>query len=244
MIPAAMRTLVIIPTYEERENLETIVRGVLAVRGDLSVLVVDDASPDGTGELADALAVQNPDRVFVLHRQGKLGLGSAYLAGFRFGLERGFDAVCEMDADGSHDPAALPLLLYAVERGADLAIGSRRITGGRVEGWGPHRHFMSGGAMLLARLALGLKTKDVTSGFRVYRENVARALLSLPIASGGYAFQEETVFYAERLGFAVVEVPIVFRDRQKGKSKLTWREIAQFFSIIGKLRRASVPRKK
>ena len=237
-----MRVLVVIPTYNERENLRSAVTGVLAAGDGLSVLVVDDASPDGTGMLADELARERPDRVSVLHRAGKLGLGSAYLAGFRSAVERGFDAVCEMDADGSHDPAALPLLVAAIEHGADLSIGSRRVRGGSVEGWGPHRHFMSGGAMLLARLALGLKTKDVTSGFRCYRRRVAEALLALPIASGGYAFQEETVFYVERLGFAVVEVPIVFRDRQKGASKLTWREVAQFFTIIGKLRRTKVKR--
>lgn len=235
-----MRTLVVIPTYNERENLRSAVAGVLAGGEGLSVLVVDDASPDGTGMLADELAAEHPGRVTVLHRAGKQGLGSAYLAGFRRAVEQGYDAVCEMDADGSHDPAALPLLTAAVERGADLSIGSRRVPGGSVEGWGPHRHFMSNGAMMLARAALGLRTKDVTSGFRCYRRAVAEALLALPIASGGYAFQEETVFYAERLGFKVVEVPIVFRDRRMGTSKLTWREVAQFFSIIGTLRRTKV----
>src|SRR5512142_2276400 len=188
-----MKSLVVIPTYNERENVETIVLAVLAAGGEgTDVLVVDDASPDGTGALADALAETHPGRVSVLHRQGKLGLGSAYLEGFRLGLGRGYDAVCEMDADGSHDPSALPLLLAEAERGADVAIGSRRVAGGQVVGWGPHRHLMSGGAMALSRLALGLRTKDVTSGFRCYRADVARALLSMPIRSNGYAFQEET----------------------------------------------------
>ncbi|MEY4744387.1 MAG: hypothetical protein RL272_332, partial [Candidatus Parcubacteria bacterium] len=197
-----MKTMVIIPTYNERENLEAAVLGVLASGGDaVNVLVVDDASPDGTGALADSLARGRPGRIHVLHRAGKLGLGTAYLEGFRFGLGRGYDAVCEMDADGSHDPAALPSLLARAEHGADLVIGSRRIAGGSVQGWGPHRHLMSGGAMALARVALGLKTKDVTSGFRCYKAEVARALLALPIRSNGYAFQEETVFYAERMGF-------------------------------------------
>lgn len=238
-----MKTLVVIPTYNERENVETIVLAVLAAGGaGTDVLVVDDASPDGTGALADALAEAHPDRISVLHRQGKLGLGSAYLEGFRVGLGRGYDAVCEMDADGSHDPTALPLLIAEAERGADLAIGSRRVAGGMVVGWGPHRHLMSGGAMTLSRLALGLRTKDVTSGFRCYRADVARALLSMPIRSNGYAFQEETVFYAERMGFRVVEVPIVFRDRLLGRSKLTWQEVFQFFAIIGRLRRTKVPR--
>lgn len=239
-----MRILVVIPTYNERENVDTVVRAVLAQPGAFSVLIVDDASPDGTGELADALAAANPGRVEVLHRQGKLGLGSAYLAGFRRALDGGYDAVCEMDADGSHDPAVLPRLAAAVEKGADLAIGSRRIPGGMTVGWGPHRHLMSGGAMLLARLALGLRTKDVTAGFRCYRAALARELLGVGIESGGYAFQEETVFYAEKLGYRVVEVPIVFRDRTLGRSKLTWREVAQFFAVIGKLRRAKPRRTK
>lgn len=238
-----MKTLVVIPTYNERENVEAIVLAVLAAGGDgTDVLVVDDASPDGTGALADALAEAHPGRVSVLHRRGKLGLGSAYLEGFRIALDRGYDAVCEMDADGSHDPSALPLLLAEAERGADLVIGSRRVPGGRVEGWGPHRHLMSGGAMTLSRLALGLKTRDVTAGYRCYRAGVARALLAMPIRSNGYAFQEETVFYAERMGFKVVEVPIVFRDRLLGRSKLTWREVLQFFAIIGRLQRTKVPR--
>jgi len=240
-----MKTLVIVPTYNERENVESIVGGILEwTAPDVAVLIVDDASPDGTGELADALSRAHPARVFVLHRAGKMGLGSAYLSGFRFGIERGFGAVCEMDADGSHDPSALPKLIAAVEGGADLAIGSRRVAGGEVVGWGPHRHLMSGGAMTLSRIALGLKTRDVTSGFRCYRAELAAELLQLPIVSNGYAFQEETAFYAERLGYRVVELPIVFRDRLRGTSKLTWREVAQFFTIIGKLRRVKIPPRK
>jgi dolichol-phosphate mannosyltransferase len=232
----SLRALVVIPTYNERENLDAAVRAVLAQPGEFSVLVVDDASPDGTGRLADALASANPGRVSVLHRAGKLGLGSAYLAGFRAALDAGYDAVCEMDADGSHDPAVLPALAAAIEGGADLAIGSRRIAGGSTVGWGPHRHLMSGGAMLLARIVLGLKTKDVTAGFRCYRAALAEELLHAGIESGGYAFQEESVFYAEKLGYRVVEVPITFKDRAKGRSKLTWREVAQFFAVIAKLR--------
>jgi dolichol-phosphate mannosyltransferase len=239
-----MRVLVIIPTYNERENVDTAVRAVLAQPGDFSVLIVDDASPDGTGELADALAAAHPGRVEVHHRKGKLGLGSAYIAGFQRALDGGYEAACEMDADGSHDPAVLPRLVAAVENGADLAIGSRRIPGGMTVGWGPHRHLMSGGAMLLARLALGLRTKDVTAGFRCYRAALVREILGIGIEGGGYAFQEETVFYAEKLGYRVVEVPIVFKDRTLGRSKLTWREVAQFFAVIAKLRRARPKRTK
>lgn len=240
----SLRILVVIPTYNERENLDTAVRAVLAQPGEFHVLVVDDASPDGTGQLADVLAAAHPGRVAVMHRPGKLGLGSAYLAGFQRAIDGGFDAVCEMDADGSHDPSVLPKLASAVEKGADLAIGSRRVLGGTTVGWGPHRHLMSGGAMLLARLVLGLKTKDVTAGFRCYRIALARELLSVGIEGGGYAFQEETVFYAEKLGYRVVEVPIVFRDRTLGRSKLTWREVAQFFTVIAKLRRIKPRRAK
>jgi dolichol-phosphate mannosyltransferase len=239
-----MRTLVIIPTYNERENIGTVVVSFLeATNADVAVLIVDDASPDGTGELANVLSMQHSDRVFVLHRKGKLGLGSAYLAGFRYALDRGYDAVCEMDADGSHDPHALPRLIALVEQGADLAIGSRRVPGGNVVGWGPHRHLMSSGAMSVARLALGLKARDVTSGFRCYRAALAAELLAQPIVSNGYAFQEETLFYAERLGYKVVETPIVFRDRLHGQSKLSLKEVTQFFSIIVTLLTKKVRRK-
>lgn len=231
-----MKTLVIIPTYNERDNLEAVVRGVLAAGDAFHVLVVDDASPDGTGALADALAQEHPARVFALHRAGKQGLGSAYLAGFAFGIERGFEAVCEMDADGSHQPEALPQLHRAVIEGADTSIGSRRIKGGKVIGWGPHRHLMSGGAMALSRWALGLRARDVTSGFRCYRADTVRHLLAQDIKGSGYAFQEETLFLVERAGYKVAEVPIIFRDRQLGTSKLSWRDVVQFFQTIWRLR--------
>ncbi len=239
-----MKTLVVIPTYNERENIETLVVTMLeATPNDVAMLIVDDASPDGTGEIADVLSMQHRDRLSVLHRKGKLGLGSAYLAGFRCAIDRGYEAVCEMDADGSHDPHAVSRLLALVEQGADLAIGSRRVPGGNVVGWGPHRHLMSGGAMSVARLLLGLKTRDVTSGFRCYRAALAAELLAQPIASNGYAFQEETLFYAERLGFRVVETPIVFRDRLRGRSKLSLREVGQFFSTIATLLGTKVERR-
>jgi dolichol-phosphate mannosyltransferase len=239
-----MRTLVIVPTYNERENLETHLTAVMGLDiPGLVVLVVDDNSPDGTGELADEMARRYPGRTFVLHRRGKLGLGTAYLEGFRYGLDRGFDAVCEMDADGSHEPASLRLLLAEIERGADVAVGSRHVAGGKIVGWGAHRHFMSNGAIGLSRLMLGLKTNDVTSGFRCYRSKVAAELLRRPIKSNGYAFQEETIFYCEKLGFIVREIPIVFRDRIKGSSKLSRHEILQFFSIIFALRKLKVSKK-
>ncbi len=238
-----MKTLVIIPTYNEKENLELIVSGIFSLNlPDLSILVVDDASPDGTGDIADGLAGRYPGKLHVLHRAGKLGLGTAYLEGFRFALARGFEAACEMDADGSHDPEALRQLVAAVAGGADLAIGSRRVSGGRISGWGPHRHLMSWGAMTLSRLALGLKTRDVTAGFRCYGARAVEALLRLPIASNGYAFQEETLYYCEKLGFRIVEIPVVFKDRVRGGSKLSKREIIAFFTTISRLRRVDLRR--
>lgn len=232
-----MKTLVIIPTYNERANLESIVARVLACgEPDIDLLIVDDGSPDGTGELADALVAATPQRVTVLHRQGKNGLGTAYLAGFKHALEHGYEAACEMDADGSHEPESLPALMDAVARGsADVAIGSRRVPGGKIEGWGPHRHFMSSAAAAFSRHALGLDTHDVTAGFRCYRATVLGDLLAARLSSDGYAFQEEAIFHCERLGYRVCEIPIVFRDRTAGESKLTWKEIPAFFATILRL---------
>ncbi len=234
-----MKTLIVIPTYNERENLEMLVVSVLGLRvQNLAILIVDDASPDGTGALADTLVQMHPERISVMHREGKRGLGSAYLDGFRIGIERGFEAICEMDADGSHDPTALPRLIDEIEQGsADVTIGSRRVPGGETIGWGPHRHLMSRGAMLFARFVLGLRTHDVTSGFRCYRASVIKQLLDRVIVSNGYAFQEETLFYCEKLGFRVSEVPIIFRDRTRGQSKLSWSEVPEFFVTVLRLRR-------
>lgn len=235
----------IIPTYNEKDNLELVVSGIFELGlADLSILVVDDGSPDGTGAVADRLSDRYPGKLHVLHREGKLGLGTAYLEGFRFGIARGFEALCEMDADGSHEPAALRDLVAAVSGGADVAIGSRRVPGGRIVGWGPHRHLMSWGAMTLSRLALGLKTRDVTAGFRCYRARVVEELLRRPISSNGYAFQEETIFYCEKLGFRIAEIPVTFRDRVRGGSKLSKKEIIAFFTTIRRLRRLDLRRLK
>lgn len=232
-----MKPLVILPTYNERENLESVVTQIMNEDGDWSVLVVDDGSPDGTGDMAEGLARRYSGRVDVLHRPSKQGLGSAYMEGFRYGIDKGHDVVCEMDADGSHDPSILPKFLESVSRGVQVVIGSRRIAGGKIVGWKPHRHFMSRGAMELTKIALGLKTKDVTSGFRCYRADVVRAILEMPIESKGYAFQEEVLFHCEKRGYKIEEVPIVFRDRQKGSSKLSRKDITEFFSAVRRLRR-------
>ncbi|MFA6604040.1 MAG: polyprenol monophosphomannose synthase [Patescibacteria group bacterium] len=233
-----MKTLVIIPTYNEQENLARVAAAVLDLGlADLDILVVDDASPDGTGRLADGLAAAHPGRVSVLHRSGKLGLGTAYLEGFRLALERGYDAACEMDADGSHDPQDLPRLISSVAAGADLAIGSRRIKGGRTEGWPAYRNLISSSAMKLTKWALGLRTEDVTAGFRCYRAALLRKILQSGVKSNGYSFQEETLYLAEKNGFQVAEIPVVFRDRRFGSSKLTKQEVWQFFATIWRLRR-------
>ncbi|MEY4722776.1 MAG: hypothetical protein RLZZ324_289 [Candidatus Parcubacteria bacterium] len=245
-----MKAVIVIPTYNERENLEPLVRGVFsrfpvggaqpATQADNAVraIVVDDASPDGTGAIADRLAAEFPDRLSIIHRQAKSGLGSAYQDGFRAALAGGATHVCSMDADGSHDAAALSAMLRAAGEGAAVVIGSRRVQGGAITGWGPHRHMMSAGAAWFARVMLGLRTHDVTSGFRCYSRAATEALLAARIHSDGYAFQEETLFHCERLGFSVRELPITFRDRTLGASKLSWKEIPAFFRTIIRLRRA------
>jgi dolichol-phosphate mannosyltransferase len=217
---------VVIPTYEERENLEEVVartRAALAhceppVGG--TVLVVDDASPDGTGELADALAREHAD-VRVLHRTRKGGLGGAYLAGFAEALAGGADLVIEMDADLSHDPADLPRLIAAARDGADLVLGSRYVPGGGVEGWSLHRRLLSRAGGRYAAAVLGLPVADLTGGFKCFRASALRALDRDEVQSRGYAFQVELTFRAVRAGLEVAEVPIVFREREHGRSKMS-----------------------
>ncbi len=217
----------ILPTYNEAENLERIVTAALGVLNDAApdghrVLVVDDGSPDGTGAIADRLASERPDEVEVLHRPAKAGLGQAYLAGFRHALDHGADRLFEMDADFSHDPNDLARLLAATAD-ADLAIGSRYVDGGSVEGWGPVRRVVSRGGCWYAEHVLGLPVRDLTGGFKCYRREVLEAIDLDTVRSQGYAFQVELTFRAVRHGFRVKEVPIVFRDREAGTSKMSWR---------------------
>jgi dolichol-phosphate mannosyltransferase len=209
--------VVCLPTYNERENLERMVHalGVLGV----SVLVIDDNSPDGTGELADQLAA-DLDHVEVLHRERKEGLGPAYLAGFRHALAGGAELVLEMDCDFSHDPADVPRLLAAVDK-ADVAVGSRYVTGGSIRDWGLVRRFVSSGGSLYGRVVLGVGVRDLTAGFKCYRRAVLEAIDLDAISSRGYAFQIETTYRALRAGFRVVEVPIAFSDREHGGSKMS-----------------------
>ncbi len=219
-----MRALVVIPTYNEIATLERAVMRSLAASPDLDVLVADDASPDGTGDLADALAAD--DRVSVLHRGAKGGLGPAYRAGFVWGLERGYDAFCEMDADLSHDPADLPRLIGAL-RNADVAIGSRYVLGGRVLDWPPHRLALSSWGNRYVRAMTGLPVADATSGFRAFRRAVLVALDLSTVRSDGYSFQLEMVLRAWRAGFRVVELPITFTERSEGASKISRAIVAE-----------------
>jgi len=220
-----MSILVIVPTYNERENLRQLVEAVLALDPLLDLLVVDDNSPDGTGELADELAKQS-GRVWVLHRAGKQGLGTAYVAGFRFALARGYERVVEMDADLSHRTEDLPRLLSAA-RYADLVIGSRNVPGARTVGWSPLRYLISRGGSLAARMVLGLPVRDCTSGFKCFRREALQVLDLDAIQSNGYAFQVEVNHAVARAGLRLAEVPIVFADRRHGRSKMSARTLSK-----------------
>ncbi|HEY1905725.1 MAG TPA: polyprenol monophosphomannose synthase [Myxococcaceae bacterium] len=227
--------LVCIPTYNERENVESIVRAVLAADSRVDVLVVDDASPDGTGALADALAEESP-RVHVLHRAGKAGLGKAYLAAFDWALQRNYSLVLEMDADFSHDPAYLPTLLDRASTDADLVLGSRWVTGGGTRNWGIGRQLISRGGSLYARTILGLDIRDLTGGYKCFRSEVLRAIDLPSVTSSGYGFQIELTYRAIRKGFRVVEVPIVFEDRRVGQSKMSRAIVLEALAMVWKIR--------
>ena len=237
------RTLVIVPTFNERENLPRLIPMILGQDPSIEVLVVDDASPDGTGALAEELAEAEP-RLHVLHREGKLGLGTAYLAGFRWGLERGYDFLFEMDADFSHDPAHLPQFLEAVQ-GCDLVLGSRYLHGRvTVVNWPIARLLLSYFANVYARVVTGLPLADSTGGFKCFRREVLAAIELERVESNGYAFQIEMSFRAWKKGFRIREIPIMFVDRDIGESKMSkkivreavwrvWR--LRWLSMIGRL---------
>lgn len=225
MVDRAASVLVVTPTYNERENLEPLLSRLHDAVPDAHALVVDDASPDGTGELADKLAAAD-DRVRVLHRAGKAGLGAAYLAGFAEALRDGYQVVVEMDADGSHAPEDLPALLAALDD-ADLVIGSRYVPGGRVVNWPAHREWLSRGGNLYSRLALGVPIRDITGGFRVFRRQVLEELALADVASQGYCFQVDMAWRAVQAGFRVREVPITFTERERGSSKMSHSIVAE-----------------
>lgn len=231
---------IIIPTFNEVDNIVTLVPAIFALGLNIKVLIVDDNSPDGTGQVADKLAGQY--NLEVVHRSQKQGLGSAYLVGFAKALAQGAQFIVEMDADWSHRPSDIPRLLHAVKAGADLAIGSRRVGSGQIIGWGVIRKLMSRLAMDFARILLSLKTRDVTAGFRCYRRELLERILTNKIKSDGYSFQEELIYWAERLGADIREVPVVFNDRQHGRSKLSLVEIFKFFYTIILLKLRDVKR--
>jgi dolichol-phosphate mannosyltransferase len=224
--------LVVIPTYNERENLGPILDRLHKALPDVDVLVVDDGSPDGTGELADERAAAN-DRVHVMHRTEKAGLGAAYIAGFRWGLARGYNTIVEMDADGSHAPEDLPRLLDAVGD-ADLAIGSRYVPGGSVVNWPLKRQVLSRGANVYSQIALGMRTRDITAGFRAYRRPVLEKLALDEVNSHGYCFQIDLTIRTAEAGFEIVEVPITFTEREIGESKMDGSIIREAFLRVAK----------
>ncbi|NIH83508.1 polyprenol monophosphomannose synthase [Amycolatopsis granulosa] len=223
--------LVVVPTYNERDNLPLILDRLQRVLPAVHALVVDDNSPDGTGELGDKIAAGD-DRVHVLHRSAKAGLGAAYVAGFRWGLARDYRTIVEMDADGSHAPEDLPRMLEALGD-TDLVLGSRYVPGGSLVNWPRHRELLSRGANLYARLALGVRIKDVTAGFRAYRREVLEKLPLEEIASRGYCFQIDLAWRTARAGFTVAEVPITFTEREIGQSKMSGTIIREALLRVG-----------
>jgi len=227
---------VVVPTYDEAENLGEIAAAILTALPAATLLVVDDGSPDGTGEIADRLAAADP-RVRVLHRTAKAGLGRAYLAGFRVALDGGAERVIQMDADWSHDPAATPSLLAPLTAGtADLVIGSRYTPGGQVVDWGIFRRVVSRGGSLFARLVLSLPANDLTGGFKAWRASTLARVDFAGVHAGGYVFQVEMTYRAQRGGARIREVPITFRDRRVGQSKMSRRIIVEALMVVLQLR--------
>ncbi|BEP15867.1 polyprenol monophosphomannose synthase [Acidothermaceae bacterium B102] len=233
------KILVIVPTYNERDNVEIIAGRLRAAVPDVDLLIVDDGSPDGTGDIADKLAAHD-EQVHVLHRTSKAGLGAAYVAGFGWALERGYDVAVEMDADGSHAPEQLPRLLAALHD-ADLVLGARWVDGGQVDNWPLSRKLLSRGGNTYARVALGIPMHDATGGFRAYRRAVLEGIDVSDVVSQGYCFQVDLAWRAWRNGFRVVEVPITFVERVRGESKMSnaivaealWRVTAWGLKSIG-----------
>lgn len=229
-----MKSLVIIPTYNERENIERIVPLVLERDPAIHVLIVDDNSPDGTGEIADRMAKEN-DRIFVIHRRNKSGLGTAYITGFKFALERDFNYVFEMDCDFSHDPKYIPDFLKAIKE-QDLVLGSRYIRGVNVINWPMSRLLLSYYANVYSRIVTGLRVRDATGGFKCFRREVLEAIDLEKVRSNGYSFQIEMSFRAWKKGFRIKEIPIVFEDRRVGQSKMSKKIVREAVWMVWRLR--------
>ncbi|PZW32855.1 dolichol-phosphate mannosyltransferase [Thermosporothrix hazakensis] len=229
-----MKTLIIIPTYNEYDNLRSLLDSIFSYAPKTDILVVDDNSPDGTGKLADEISKEDP-RVHVLHRAGKLGLGTAYIAGFKYAIEHEYDAAFEMDADFSHDPKYLPNFLREI-KDADLVIGSRYIPGGDTPNWSFVRRMISGCGNIFARFMLGIPVKDCTAGYRCYRRRVLETIDLDTVESQGYAFQIELAYRVMKHGFKIVETPIVFMDRRVGKSKMSKKIVFEAFTWVTRTR--------
>jgi dolichol-phosphate mannosyltransferase len=232
------RALIILPTYNESENLEPIIEAIFAV-GPFHILVVDDNSPDGTGEIADRLVAQHPDRVFALHRAAKEGLGKAYLAGFAWGLAQGYELLFEMDADFSHDPRHLPQFVNRIREGADVVLGSRYIPRGGTRNWTLVRRIISRGGSRYAQLVLGLPLRDLTSGFKCFRRTALEAIDLENISANGYGFQIEVTYRCFKRGLRIVETPIIFVDRRVGQSKMSRHIILEAMLMVWRLRLSS-----
>jgi dolichol-phosphate mannosyltransferase len=223
-------TLIVIPTYNEAENIEAMISAIQALDAGFDLLIVDDNSPDGTGEIVEGLIKELPG-IHILHRPGKLGLGTAYVAGFRWALERGYAHILEMDCDFSHHPRYLPTFLDQIGH-ADLVIGSRYVTGGGTANWSLLRKFISGGGNTFARMMLRLKTRDCTGGFRCYRREIIEQIPWEALQLQGYGFQVGAVYYAERMGAKVAEFPILFEDRRMGASKMSSHIVWEAFVFV------------
>ena len=233
------KTLIVTPTYNEKTNLPRFISAVRGAFPEAHILVVDDNSPDGTGKIADDIAAKDPN-VRVMHRPGKLGLGTAYTQAFEKGLGEGYDRFFEMDADLSHDVRYLPDFVRALDDGADVVIGSRNIPGGGVEGWGMHRHVISKGGSLYSRTILGLPVKDLTSGYKAFTRRALETIDLGTVKSNGYSFQIEMTYRAVKRGMKVKEVPIVFVDRTEGKSKMSRRIFVEAMGVVWRLRADSM----
>jgi len=230
-----LHIVVIVPTFNERENIESLVTQLLALPVGARVIVVDDNSPDGTGEIADRLAAENDGRVGVIHRAGKLGLGTAYIAGFKRALAEGADLICTMDADFSHNPRYMPAMVEKIGQGYDLVIGSRYVPGGGTSGCTFARKLLSWGANTFARVMLGLHARDTTAGFRCYRRKVLESVDLDEIKASGYSFLIEMLYRVQRRGWRVGGVPIIFENRRLGTSKISKGEIVKALGTVMRL---------
>jgi dolichol-phosphate mannosyltransferase len=233
-----VKSLIIIPTYKEKENIERLVRTLFDLGQEIEILIVDDNSPDGTGDIADRLAAQD-DRVHVLHRPGKLGLGSAYIQGFKFALDHGYDLIFEMDADFSHDPSYIPHFLEKIKE-CDVVLGSRYVQGVNVINWPMSRLLLSYFANFYTRIITGLPVKDATGGFKCYRRSALQAIDLDNVKSDGYSFQIEMTFKCWKKGFRISEMPIIFYERQRGHSKMSKKIVREAVVMVWRLRLMSL----